>query len=330
MVNTNYPKPSLDNKKLAIIGNGNLTKAVLRLVAAVNASNGADATQVFVYTRQPSLGSLSPPVGVVFTNHLSEVIQRARIILVAVPATALADVAQKLSPHVLPDQVILLVSRGITEGFYLPSDLIRAHTCLRKIGIIGGPLHVREIEVGRRMNAVIASKFDEVIQVVRAFTGMGAISFQHTRDVVGVQIIGALANTAYIAAGAAEALGLGQTARGVLIARGIIEARIVGASFGANPETFFGLAGLGELIPRSVTSLERHIQFGRLLGQGIYPKEAAEQIADHLEGATSTKVVAEWSKTKSISLPLITAISDVLDQKAQLADQLDAVLSKPL
>lgn len=333
MVYSQPIEPILNPKKLTIVGTGRLSKAVIRLLAVVNPLSSTESAQsslkTVVYSRTPSeIKSLPPDISI--TQNINEAIYQSKGILLAVPSHAVEDIALQLGPHVLPDQIILLVSRGVTEGLKLPSDIIRQHTCIRKIGIIGGPLHVREIEAGRRINAIMASQFDEVIQFIRSLVGDSAISFNASQDVIGVQIVGAMANVAYIASGIADTFSQGDTARGVLIARGVIEAQIVGLANGAKAETFSGLPGLGELIPRTVASIERHIELGRAIGQGISLEKAKESISGHIEGITSAFEIASWAKAKNFNLPLISAVSNILQGNTDPKSELQSVLSMPL
>ena len=314
-------EPILDPHRMTIIGAGRLARATAQLIS--------DAHLV-VYTRRPHENAEGFPPSTEFCHNIADSIYRARAILLAVPTHALDAVTGELGPHILPDQIVLVASRGVTAGFKLPSEHVRKSTCIRKLGVLGGPLHVQELEAGRRMNAVIASRFSEVVDVVRTYTRQGAVSFQSTDDIIGVQIAGAIANVACIAAGMAEALELGDTARGVLQARGIVEARPIGIRLGANSDTFSGLAGLGELIPRAVTSMERHIELGRCLGRGLNLDAALQRVAGHVEGVQTAREAAQWAKTRQLELPLIRAVQEVLDGNDSPRQQLEQVLAEPL
>jgi glycerol-3-phosphate dehydrogenase (NAD(P)+) len=156
------------------------------------------------------------------------------------------------------------------------------------------------------------------------------VAFHPTRDIVGVEVAGAVANVASLAAGMAEGLGLGDTARGVLIARGIIESRYLGVALGASSETFTGLAGLGELIPSSVTSTDRHIEVGRMLADGARVDDALARVDGHVEGILTAQEAVGRARALNLELPLIGAVHDVISSARAARSALEDILARPL
>ena len=138
--------------------------------------------------------------------------------------------------------------RGVETGFVLPSEVIRAETCLKKIGALGGPLYLDDAAHGRPPVAAVGARFDEVFRMVRALTTDTRVRAHTTHDLIGVELCGAISNVAQIAAGLAEGAGLGETDQGMLLVRGLAEAALLGVAQGAEPATFLGIAGVGDLI----------------------------------------------------------------------------------
>lgn len=318
------PEPLLEPRLVSIIGAGPFARAIARIAARSGATLRVFSRSI---ADRPELAQGLE--GAELTSDLAYAVKQASVIVFAVPAGELDDIATRLGPHVLPDQIALLASRGITEGFVLPHQHVRRETCLRKLGVLGGPLNIGELEAGRRLNVVVATRFDEVLAATRTLTESVRVSFAPSRDLVGVSIAGAVANVAGIAAGLAEALGMGGTARGVLVARGIFEARILAVEEGADPGTFAGLAGLGELIPRDVRSMERHEELGRALAERSL-EAALEQATGHVEGVTTTFVAAERGRARGLSLPLIEGLVAIMRGEVSPRDELDAILAEPL
>lgn len=314
----------LDPHRVAVLGAGRLGRATARLLTKATLA---------LYDRAPAVlddAKRETGLDIEATTDLATAIRGAQLLVLAVPAHEQKALAETLGPHVLPDQMALLASRGVTEGFTLPHTHLRTHTCLRKIGVLGGPLHVRELAAGRRMNAVIASKFSEVVKAVQGFVADTPISLQPSKDIVGVQVAGAVANVASIAAGMAEGLELGDTARGVLLARGLLEGRAIAETLDADPETFSGLAGIGELIPRAVRSMERHLELGRALGSGQKLDAALAMVEGHVEGLSTADEAAALAERTGLFLPMVQAVHEVAAGRGQARARLEAVLAHPL
>lgn len=319
------PEPRLDLSLLTLVGAGPLARSVARILRIAGVG-------VRVWARRPEAArDLAGQVeGVESFERLEDAVAGAATLFLAVPAGDLADVAESLAPHVFPDQVLIIASRGVSKGFKLSHEHFRERTCLRKIAVLGGPLHARELDAGRSINVVIGSRYGEARERVAHLTEGAPVAFHPTRDIVGVEVAGAVANVASLAAGMAEGLGLGDTARGVLIARGIIESRYLGVALGASSETFTGLAGLGELIPSSVTSTDRHIEVGRMLADGARVDDALARVDGHVEGILTAQEAVGRARALNLELPLIGAVHDVISSARAARSALEDILARPL
>ncbi len=320
------PSLRLDPARLALIGAGPLARAVARVALQ------AGGTKARVWTRRPEgATALAGEVpGLEAAPSPEAALDGAGTVLFAVPAGELAEAAESIAPHALPDMVAIVASRGVTSGFTLPHTHVRTTTCLRKIGVLGGPLHARELEAGRRVNAVIAYRFPEVLDRLNALTAGSPIFFHPSSDLIGVEVAGAIANVAALAAGVAIGLELGDTARGVLLARGVVESRRLGVRLGALAETFSGLAGLGELIPRSVTSVDRHVAVGRALAAKTPLSEALASAGGHVEGLETAREALARATVFRLELPLVTAVVEIAEGRADPREAIESVLARPL
>ncbi len=313
-----------EKTRFAILGAGRLALALGRVLPPSRVA-------LTLWARKDEalneLRSTLPQIPV--SNTLSEAVKDAQIVFMAVPAGALTEVANAYGEFAQPDQIVLCASRGVGEGFALPHELIRRQCCARKIGILGGPLHTGELTSGRPLSAVLASRFPEPISAVKALLAGGTVTIHGTKDITGVQVAGAVSNASAIAAGIAEGLDLGDTARGILLTHGLIEARRLGVRLGASPATFSGLAGVGDLIPRRVTSREHHLEAGRKLGQGKKLKEALSGLPV-LEGIQTAKAASQKAEALGLKTPLMSAISAVLEDQQSAQAALETVLQTPL
>jgi glycerol-3-phosphate dehydrogenase (NAD(P)+) len=277
--------------------------------------------------RRDAIDALMKDVsGLTLTREIAEAVEGASVIFFAVPASALPSVAAKYGDSAKPDHVVIHAVRGVGNGFKLPHQVLRETTCVRKIGVLGGPLQAVELTSGRPLAAVLASKFSETVRAIQALTKNTPVIVHGSKDVVGVEVAGALSNVAAIAGGMSDKLELGETARGLLLTRGLVEARLLGVALGADSATFAGLAGVGDLIPRKVTSTDRHRQLGTRLAEGVRLEAALAVISGEVEGVLTAREAIALATRLSIDLPLVRAVESVLDGKATARDALESVL----
>ncbi len=307
-------------RAMAIVGGGRLARAA----GLILGRSGAIKLWARSQAQRETIAEEIPHITV--TSELGEAIAGASLVFLAVPAAAMLEVAERYGAFATGDHLVLNASRGVGPGFLLPHQMIRAKTCVRKIAALGGPLYTRELALGRPLSAVVASRYSEPIALLRELTRGGPVTIHATKDIVGVEVAGAISNAAHLAAGLADALELGETARGVLLTHGLIEARRLGIALGAVPETFTGLAGVGDLIPRKVTSTERHYQLARRLIETGDLEQATRASEGHVEGVTTAREAAKKAEALKIPCPLMRALASILDGEAEPARALEAVL----
>ena len=264
--------------------------------------------------------------GIEVTGELARAIDGVELVFLAVPASAMLEVAEQYGEFAKGDHLVLTASRGVGPGFALPHEMIRAKSCVRKIAALGGPLHTRELALGRPLSAVLASRFSEPIAAIRELVRGGPLTIHGSKDIVGVEVAGAMSNASHLAAGMADALELGETARGVLLTHGLIEARRLGLALGGAPETFTGLAGVGDLIPRKVTSTERHHAFARKLVETGSVEETLRSADGHVEGVITAREAAAKGNELVLDLPLMRALAAILEGEAKPREALESVL----
>jgi glycerol-3-phosphate dehydrogenase (NAD(P)+) len=311
----------MTTKKIAVFGGGVLGRAVARILAIGGA-------EVRIWARRPEAREALKEelTHAVICEGLGEACDDVGLVFFAVPAPAIAEVAALYGEFAQGNQIVIHAARGVGEGFVLPHQMIRSTTCAKKIGVIGGPLHIQDIASGRPLAMVVASRFDESGEVVKQIVQGTPVRVHPSRDITGVEIANAISNVSALAVGMCEALSLGDTARGVLLTHGLSEAAKLGAAFGGLPATFAGLAGVGDLIPRNVTSTNRHHEVGHRLAEGFSLQAALQGIAGVVEGAITAKEAALEGKRRNLPLPMISAVAAILAGKANAKDALEAVL----
>jgi glycerol-3-phosphate dehydrogenase (NAD(P)+) len=177
---------------------------------------------------------------------------------------------------------------------------------------------------------VVASRYDESAEAVKQLVQGTPVRVHPSRDIVGVEIANAISNVSALAVGMCEELQLGDTSRGILLTHGLSEAAKLGAAFGALPATFAGLAGVGDLIPRNVTSTNRHHEVGRRLAQGLSLEGALQGLHGVVEGVLTAREASREGKRRGIQLALVNAVASIVDGAAKPEAALEAVLQVDL
>lgn len=312
------------HKVVTIIGAGRLARAVALVLDA-----GGHEVRIYARhsTQREALQSaLSHAVA---CPNLAEACRNVDFLFFAVPTTALPEVCRHYAPHARGDQVIVHACRGVLPGFVLPHMCIRNQTAVRRVGVLGGPLYFEEAEQGHPLTAVVASRYDDVTGLVRSVTSGTIVHTYPSRDVVGVEVAGAISNVGLLAAGMAEALHLGDTARGLLLTQCLTEAARLGVTLGAQPETFTGLAGVGDLIPRRVSSRRHHVEAGQFLAGAEVDVDGRHRLAS-IEGAVTALAADDFARKRGLELPLVAAVTSVIVGKRSAGEALEDVLRRDL
>ncbi len=312
-------------QQIAVLGAGKLAQAMLALLA-----RGENRVRLWARRPRAAQALAAQHEGVHVFDDVAEACRDAAVVAFAVPAAALSEVAAAYGPQATGDQVVLHACRGFAPGCLLPHQALRRECCVRKIGVLGGPLYIEDLAPGRPLIAVLASRFPEVFELGAEISTGTPLRLHASYDLIGVEVAGAISNVANLAAGIALGLGLGDTAAGVVLAQGLAAATHLGVALGAKATTFAGLAGVGDLIPRPVTSTRRHRELGIALGRGTNAGELLAQGASALEGVLTAKEARAMARRRGMHLPLIEAVFGVLYAQADAHAAIEDVLRHDL
>jgi glycerol-3-phosphate dehydrogenase (NAD(P)+) len=244
----------------------------------------------------------------------------AELLVMAVPSSAFAAVAASL-PEATP---VLSLTKGLD-----PATGNRLSTLLprRRVAVLSGPNFAEEIAAGLPAATVIASTDEEfAVELQHAINSLIFRVYVNS-DLVGVELYAAAKNVIALAAGAAEGPQLGDNAKAGLITRGLAEMSRLAAACGARPETFAGLAGMGDLIVTCWSRLSRNRRAGELIARGTPPDEAVAQIGQVVEGLTTAPVLLDLSSRLEIELPITEGACEVL-AGADLAELVSGLMGR--
>src|SRR5687768_7080487 len=180
------------------------------------------------------------------------------------------------------------------------------------VAVLSGPNIAAEVIRRKPAGAVVACEDADLAERVRAAFATDYFRVYTNRDVIGVELAGALKNVIALAAGIIDGLGLGNNAKASLITRGIVEITRLGVSLGAQAETFYGLAGLGDLITTCVSPEGRNRAVGEAVGRGRPLQQVLDELGSVAEGVPTTQAVRELAKRQGVEMPIAEAVHSVL------------------
>jgi len=272
---------------------------------------------------------LSPALAI--TSDPERALNGADVIAIVVPSQKMRAVAADVLRFAGDDSRIVSLAKGIELGSLLRmSEVIHAATGVpgERICALSGPNLAREIAAGLPASAVVAStSIDAAIAVQRALSTPTFRLYTST-DVVGVELGGALKNVVALGAGVADGLELGQNAKAAFIARGLAEMIRLGVAAGANPLTFGGLSGLGDLIATCESPLSRNRTFGEQLGRGASVADATGETPHVVEGLTTARAALALAERSGVRMPIATTVAAVLDGTMSVSEAIGALMSR--
>jgi len=254
-----------------------------------------------------------------------------RLVVMAVPASAIRNAAERIGAHLHPDAVLLSVTKGLEQGSLLRmTEVLAAVTpgAVGRIGALSGPNLALEIARGLPASAVVASVEEGTGQRVLEVLGSRSFRLYTNRDVIGVELCGALKNIVAIAAGAAERLGFGDNGKAGLITRGLAEMTRLGVAAGANPLTFAGLAGVGDVIATCSSTLSRNHRLGEELAAGRTWAEIEADLPGVAEGAYTVDAALGLAARLGVELPIAQEVHNALFEGKSVQRCLADLLSR--
>ncbi|MFC6673557.1 NAD(P)H-dependent glycerol-3-phosphate dehydrogenase [Marinobacterium aestuariivivens] len=253
-------------------------------------------------------------------TRLGQVLDGADLVFVAIPSGAFRKVIRDAKAWLRPHQMIISTTKGIeADTFSLMSEILRDELPQASIGVLSGPNLAKEVAARQLTATVVASDDAALRERVQTVLHTEYFRVYASSDMYGVELGGALKNIYAIAAGLSSALKMGENTRSMLMTRSLAEMSRFAVSMGANPLTFLGLAGVGDLIVTCMSPLSRNYRVGFALGEGKTLDEAVEALGEVAEGVNTLKRVKEKSEQLGIYMPLVTGLYEVVFNGAPVA-----------
>ena len=306
---------------ICVLGAGSWGTALAILLAQQNKScllwaHNAEHLQHLQNERsnQRYLPDITFPDSLTIEPELKYCIENSEIILIAVPSHAFRQTLQTISAYIQPNQKIAWASKGLeAESHKLLSHiLVEELSDNTAFAVVSGPTFAKEVAKGLPTAITIASNDDSFSQQLADRLHTDTFRAYTCRDVIGVQIGGAVKNVLAIAAGIADGLGFGANTRSALITRGLVEMSRLGHQLNAEPTTFMGLAGLGDLVLTCTDDQSRNRRFGKALAAGLSTEQAFAEIDQVVEGALTAKVIYEFAAKLNVDMPICEQVYHII------------------
>lgn len=250
---------------------------------------------------------------VVATEDMQIAVTDSRVIFVAVPSSSFRDVVKQVVKFAPTDAMLVSTTKGIESGTFLfMSQILGEEAPAAKIGVLSGPNLAKEIANQHLTGTVIASNHEDVRETVKDILRSKSFRVYTNDDMFGVELGGSLKNIYAIIAGLAAALGMGHNTNSMLVTRGLTEMARFGRELGADPMTFLGLAGVGDLVATCSTPLSRNYRIGQALGAGKSVAEAIEEVGQVAEGVNTVKQVKEKADELKVYMPLVSGLYKII------------------
>jgi glycerol-3-phosphate dehydrogenase (NAD(P)+) len=254
------------------------------------------------------------------TNSMEEAVRGAEAIILAAPSAAMRGVCTLLQPLLTQAQIDKTLIVHVAKGF--EAETMKRMTTViaeelpacnaNRLVVLSGPSHAEEVILQGPTTVVVASGDIQAAEAAQDLFINDYFRVYTNPDVLGVEVSGALKNIIALGAGLTEGLGFGDNTKAALITRGLAEITRLGVKMGANPLTFAGLAGIGDLVATSTSKHSRNWRAGYLLGQGKALSEVLESVGMVVEGVKTTKAAYELARQYDVPMPITDALYQVL------------------
>lgn len=247
------------------------------------------------------------------TTDLAEAVVDADVIFVSVPSRSVREVVTAIAPLLTREQALVSTTKGIEpDRFLLMSQVIREVCPHNPIGVLSGPNLAKEIAKKELAATVIASEDSDLRRDVQEALSCSYFRVYASNDLYGVELSGALKNIYAIVSGFVAALGMGENTKSMIITRSLAEMSRFAVAMGANPLTFLGLAGVGDLVVTCMSPLSRNFRVGFAIGQGKTLQEAVDELGEVAEGVNTLRYVRAKAAESGIYMPLVMGAFEVL------------------
>ncbi len=321
-------------KKIAIIGSGSWGVAL-----ATHLAKSGNEIKLWSFNEEEMelmnrerkckfLPGLEIHKNITCSNHFKEVIQDSEFILHVTPSKFTRETFKQYKQYV-EDKPVIICSKGFEkESLKTLDEVILEELPTAKIGVLSGPSHAEEVSVAIPTVLVIASKHNEILELIQNVFMGNEMRIYTSKDVKGVELGGALKNIIAFCAGVAAGINLGDNTFAALITRGLSELTRLGIKLGGEKETFYGLSGLGDLIVTCLSEHSRNRRAGKLIGQGKTLEETKKEVGMVIESIDNIEVAYELSKVHKVDMPIVETVYKVIYENLEPQEAVKKLMTR--
>lgn len=266
------------------------------------------------------------------TTDAAAALAGARVVVVAIPSQVARTTLEGLREHLEPDAVVVSLMKGIELSTDKRMSQVIAEALdisLDRVVVVSGPNLAKEIATRQPTATVVACPDERNARLAAEACSTSYFRPYTNSDVVGVELCGAVKNVIALAIGMAQGRGFGWNTTATVITRGLVEITRLGRALGAQPETFAGLAGMGDLVATCASPLSRNHTLGKHVGQGMSLEDALVATGTTAEGVKSSRSVLELAQKHGVDMPITAGVVAVLHEGLSVDDMARALLSRP-
>ena len=323
--------------KIGVLGAGTWGMALARMLCisghevTVWSALEREVEEYAATRRHPNLPGMVIPDEIVFTGDMAQVCRDKEVLLFAVPSPFVRATARKAAPYIKDGQIIVDVAKGIEADTRLTMTGIIADEIKNprvKLVALSGPTHAEEVAKDLPTTIVSACEDLDTAERVQQIFGNTCMRVYTNEDVLGVELCGAMKNIIALASGAALGLGYGDNTKAALITRGMAEITRLGIAMGCKAQTFYGLAGIGDLIVTATSVHSRNNRCGLLIGQGVAPAEAVKQVGMVVEGINALPAAMRLAEEYGVEIPIVAAVDAVIQGRMTAAEAVEWLMRR--
>ena len=323
-----------DSRTVTVLGGGSFGTAI----ANIAATNGH---RVFQWMRSSSRAAEIQDIrenkrympgmalhdNLTATTDLEAAVSQSDIIFVSIPSKSFRSVVETAKPFIKSNQLVVSTTKGIEGGsFLLMSQILKELLPQNPVGVLSGPNLAKEIAQKTLTATVIASESPDVRTSIQELLSCSYFRVYANLDMFGVELGGALKNIYAIMSGLADAYGMGENTKSMLVTRSLAEMSRFAVCLGANPMTFLGLAGVGDLMVTCNSSLSRNFRVGYAVGKGTQLEDAIEELGEVAEGINTLRSVKQKAEELDVYMPLVQGLYAILIEKKEIKDIISGMM----